>query len=65
MIVWLILIGIVTVGIVWILLARIRRASSKRYVTGRSPGLGILDDRYARGEINRDEYVQKRKDILG
>jgi putative membrane protein len=33
--------------------------------TGRgSPGLDALDERYARGEINRQEYLQKRHDIL-
>lgn len=31
----------------------------------RSKGLEILEERYARGEINRDEYLQKRQDILG
>jgi putative membrane protein len=31
----------------------------------RSAGLEALDERYARGEINRDEYLQKRRDILG
>ena len=30
----------------------------------RSPGLDALEERYARGEINRDEYQQKKKDIL-
>jgi putative membrane protein len=65
MIVWLILIGIVTAGFVWLVLARTRRANSKRFVTRRSPGLEILEDRYARGEINRDEFLQKREDILG
>lgn len=30
-----------------------------------SPGLDALDERYARGEISRDEYLQKRRDILG
>lgn len=34
-------------------------------MAGRSPGLDALEERYARGEINRDEYLQKRKDILG
>ena len=46
-----------------------------RYATGwgdqpprserRSPGLDALEERYARGEINRDEYLQKKRDILG
>lgn len=33
--------------------------------SARSSGLSILDERYARGEINRDEYLQKRQDIVG
>jgi uncharacterized membrane protein len=28
------------------------------------PGLATLDERYARGDINRYEYLQKRNDIL-
>ena len=31
----------------------------------RPPGLDVLEERYARGEINRDEYLQKKRDILG
>ena len=29
----------------------------------RASGLDVLDERYARGEIKREEYLQKRKDI--
>jgi len=46
-----------------------------RYMTGwgnrsflperRPPGLDVLEERYARGEITRDEYLQKKHDILG
>ncbi len=28
-------------------------------------GLDILEERYSRGEINRDEYLQKKHDLLG
>lgn len=31
----------------------------------RPPGLDALEERYARGEIGRDEYLQKKKDIGG
>jgi len=31
----------------------------------RSPGLDVLEERYARGEINRDEYLEKKRDITG
>lgn len=31
----------------------------------RSAGLDVLEERYARGEINREEYLEKKKDIAG
>jgi putative membrane protein len=31
----------------------------------RSAGLDVLEERYARGEINRDEYLQKKRDLAG
>ena len=31
----------------------------------RSTGLAVLEERYARGEINRDEFLQKKQDIVG
>lgn len=31
----------------------------------RSPGLAVLEERYAKGEIDRDEYLQKKSDIAG
>lgn len=32
---------------------------------GRSPGLDVLEERYARGEIQREEYLQKKRDLGG
>ncbi len=31
----------------------------------RSPGLTILEERYARGEIDRDEFLKKKQDLGG
>jgi putative membrane protein len=31
---------------------------------GRSTGLSLLEERYARGEIDREEYLQKKRDLL-
>lgn len=33
--------------------------------TSRAQALAILEQRYARGEIQRDEYLQKRQDLGG
>jgi putative membrane protein len=30
-----------------------------------SSGLEILEERYARGELERDEFLQKKRDLLG
>ena len=34
-------------------------------IGGRSSGLAILEERYARGEIDRDEYLMKKQDLAG
>jgi putative membrane protein len=58
MIVWLFIIGLLMLGTV--IASIVQLLSAKR----RSPGLKVLDERYARGEINRDEYLQKRDDLF-
>ncbi len=42
-----------------VLLVRRERASPPRH----NPALAILAERYARGEIGRDEYLQKKADL--
>jgi len=32
---------------------------------GRLPGLDVLQERFAKGEIQRDEYLQKKRDLGG
>jgi putative membrane protein len=65
MIVLLLIIGILIASIVWLVSARMQRAHAPRLPARRSQGLEVLEGRYVRGEINRDEYLQKRHDILG
>ncbi len=65
MIIWLLILGIVIAGIVWLVRAMTRHAEPSYLPARRSPGLEVLEERYARGEINRDEYLQKKHDISG
>lgn len=39
--------------------------SSNEHQTQQSRALAVLEERYAKGEIGRDEFMQKRDDILG
>jgi putative membrane protein len=63
MIVWIIIMVAIIALISWV----VRRLSSPlRYKNPRRPpGLDSLDERYARDEISREEYLQKQSDILG
>lgn len=65
MIVWLLIGGIAIAGFVWLLRYVTRRSDAPQSLARRSPALEVLGERYARGEINRDEYLEKRRDILG
>jgi putative membrane protein len=63
MIIWLVIIIAAIAFVSWAVSARSSRVRNE----GRSgsAGLDLLEQRYARGEIGRDEYLQKKNDILG
>jgi putative membrane protein len=55
---------LIAAGIIFGFFLLLRLASgSGRSSTSGPDGLAILDERYARGEIERDEYLQKKQDI--
>ena len=63
MIIWLIIIVAIIAFISWAVSARFSR--SRYEGAGASSALDVLEQRYARGDIGRDEYLQKKNDILG
>ena len=61
MIIWFILLVLIIAGI--ILIIRSFMGSTK---TGdQKRAIDILKERYAKGEISKDEYLEKKKDITG
>ncbi len=61
----LLFLALVIVALVWLVRAILRPRDRTARAPRASAGLDLLDQRYARGEINRDEYLQKRADVLG
>ncbi len=61
----LLVLALVIAALVWIVRAFLRPQDRAPRAERASAGLDVLDQRYARGEINRDEYQQKRADLLG
>jgi putative membrane protein len=60
MIFWLFALVLIGGGVVWFVRSQ---ASGGATVPGRSGGLDLLEQRYARGEVNREEYLQKKGDL--
>lgn len=52
-------------GIIFLIVALVRRGSSRGATTSRGSALRILEERYAKGEIDRDDFVERRKLLTG
>lgn len=65
MIIWVVILIAVIAGVVWLVRTVAAPGGTRGASTRRSPALDVLEERYARGEINREEYLQKKGDILG
>ena len=55
---------LVTIGVLWLVYA-LAAARTENRLGRRSTGLQALEERYARGEIDRDEYLEKKNDMNG
>jgi putative membrane protein len=62
MIFWLLILFLIVAGV----MAFMRHNTDNRMdgTPRRSAAREILEERYARGDINREEYLQKKQDIL-
>ena len=56
---WLVILAAIIASIVWFVRSQPLAGSQRR-----STSLEVLEERYARGEINREEYLQKKRDIV-
>jgi len=55
-----------TVAIIVLVVLLLRRRSVPHTdYSARSAALQILEERYAKGEIQREEYLQKKQDLRG
>ncbi len=61
----LLVLALVIAALVWLVRSILRSHDREPRARQEAADLTVLDQRYARGEINRDEYLQKRADILG
>ena len=61
MIVWILILVLLIAGVVWLFRAITSRSGD--LVGRRSSALDVLEERYARGEIKRDEYLEKKRDL--
>jgi putative membrane protein len=61
MVIWFVILAAIIIGIVW--LVRSLSANDARVLQRRPAGLDVLEERYARGEIKRDEYLEKKRDL--
>ncbi|MGA7455036.1 MAG: SHOCT domain-containing protein [Rhodoplanes sp.] len=64
MIFWPLVLVALVAGVIWFVRSS-SSAGAGSQLPRHSSGLDILEERYARGEINRDEYLQKKQEISG
>jgi putative membrane protein len=58
---WLAILALIIAGVMWFFRSQSESGSGRS--RGRSTGLDVLEERYARREIERDEYLQKKRDM--
>jgi putative membrane protein len=62
MIIWVIVLIAIVALVVW-LVRSLAGPGAQHMPPRRSAGLDVLEERYARSEISRDEYLEKKRDL--
>lgn len=65
MFIGLIILVAIVAGVIWLVRPDWYSGGGSMRLPRRPSGLDILEERYARGEINREEYLEKKRDISG
>ena len=63
-IVWVISLIAIVALVAWLVRSLTRQGAYHHLPPRRLAGLEVLEERYARGEIKREEYLEKKRDIL-
>lgn len=63
MIIGIVVLALIIAAVVWFVRAMTQPGHQLSALGRRSPGLDALEERYARGEIKREEYLEKKRDI--
>lgn len=61
--IWWILGIVVLIVIIWIVVKAISRNNRQPH-SGSNSALDVLKERYARGEIDKEEFEQRKKDLM-
>lgn len=59
---WVALLVLIVAAVLWFVRSQTTTSGGTEL---RSGGINVLDERYARGEIDREEYLQKKRDLTG
>lgn len=66
-ILWILVLALAVFAVIWVVRSSTHTMHHGTGTTmradNRSASLNILEERYARGEIDRDEYLRKRDDL--
>ena len=63
MVFWLLAFVLLTGAVVWFVRSSPSIGLGRQAAAGGTSGLDLLEQRYARGEIMRDEYLRKKGDL--